>query len=70
MTVSPALSKEQYIQRHERVRALLHFNMYKEVGVKPEKGKPYKLPCTIHDRGRKTSNLYTLESRCVSSTQS
>jgi len=41
MTTSPTLLKEQYIQSHERMRALLHFNMYKEIGVKQEKVQLY-----------------------------
>ena len=28
------MAKEQYIKRHDRVCAELHFNIYKEIGVK------------------------------------
>jgi len=33
----PILAKEQYIKRHERVCAQLHFSIYKETGVQLDK---------------------------------
>ena len=36
------LPKEQYIKRHDRVCAQLHFNIYKEAGVKLDKKHLYK----------------------------
>ena len=32
--MGPVLAKEQYIKRHDRVCALLHYLIYKEIGVK------------------------------------
>ena len=37
ISACPILAKEQYIKRHDRVCAQLHFNMCKETGVKLEK---------------------------------
>jgi hypothetical protein len=34
MSACPVLAKEQYIKRHDRVCAQLHFNICKELGVK------------------------------------
>jgi hypothetical protein len=34
MSACPILAKEQYIKRHDRVCAQLHFNICKEIGVK------------------------------------
>jgi hypothetical protein len=34
MPARPMLAKEQYIKRHDRVCAQLHFNICKELGVK------------------------------------
>jgi hypothetical protein len=34
MSVCPVLAKEQYIKRHDRVCAQLHFNICKELGIK------------------------------------
>jgi hypothetical protein len=34
MSACPILAKEQYIKRHNRVRAQLHFNVCKELGIK------------------------------------
>jgi len=38
----PVLAKEQYIKRHERVGAQLHFNICKETGVQLDKKPWYK----------------------------
>jgi len=32
--VGPGLAKEQYIKRHDRVCALLHYHIHQEIGVK------------------------------------
>ena len=37
ISVCPILAKEQYIKRHDRVCAQLHFNICKETGVKLDK---------------------------------
>jgi hypothetical protein len=37
ISACPILTKEQYIKRHDRVCAQLHFNIYKETGVKFKK---------------------------------
>ena len=34
VSVRPILAKEQYVKRHDRVCALLHYHIYKEIGVK------------------------------------
>jgi hypothetical protein len=34
ISACPILSKEQYVKRHDRVRAQLHFNVCKVIGVK------------------------------------
>jgi hypothetical protein len=38
----PILAKEQYIKRHDRVSAQIHFNIRKETGVKLDKNHWYK----------------------------
>jgi hypothetical protein len=37
ISACPILAKEQYIKRHDRVSAQLHFNIRKETGVKLDK---------------------------------
>jgi hypothetical protein len=37
ISACPILAKEQYIKRHDKVCAQLHFNICKETGVKLEK---------------------------------
>jgi len=37
ISACPILAKEQYIKRHDRLCAQLHFNMYKETRVKLDK---------------------------------
>ena len=37
MSACPILAKEQYIKRHDRVCAQLHFNICKETGVQLDK---------------------------------
>jgi hypothetical protein len=39
ISACPILAKEQYIKRHDRVRAKLHFNICKETSVKLDKKK-------------------------------
>ena len=39
MSACPILAKEQYIKRHDRVCAQLHFNLCKETGVQLNKKK-------------------------------
>jgi hypothetical protein len=41
ITACQKLAKEQYIKRHGRVRAQLHFNIYKEMRVKLDKEQWY-----------------------------
>jgi len=38
----PILAKEQYIKRHDRVCAQLHFNIFKETGVQLDKKQCYE----------------------------
>jgi len=33
ISACPLLAKDQYIKRHDRMCAELHFNIYKEIGV-------------------------------------
>jgi len=42
MSASPILAKEQYIKRHDRVCAQLHFNICKETGVQLDKKHWYE----------------------------
>jgi len=37
ISACPLLSEEQFIRRHDRVYAQLHFNVCKEMGIKLEK---------------------------------
>jgi len=39
ISACPILAKEQYIKRHDRVCAQLHFNMCRETGLQLEKKK-------------------------------
>jgi len=42
ISASPILAKEQYIKRHDRVCAQLHFNICKETGVHLDKKHWYE----------------------------
>jgi len=42
MSACPILAKEQYIKRHDRVCAQLHFNICKETGVQLDKKHWYE----------------------------
>jgi len=42
ISACPILAKEQYIKRHERVCAQLHFNIYKETGLQLDKKHRYE----------------------------
>jgi hypothetical protein len=42
ISACPILAKEQYIKRHDRVCAKLHFNICKETGVKLDKRHCYE----------------------------
>jgi hypothetical protein len=42
VSAGPVLAKEQYIERHDRVCAELHFNICKELGVKLDSELWYK----------------------------
>jgi hypothetical protein len=42
MSECPILAKEQYIKQHDRVRAQLHFNVCKELGIKLDSELSYE----------------------------
>ena len=42
ISACPILAKEQYIKRHDRVSAQLHFNVCKETGVQLNKKHRYE----------------------------
>src|SRR5215813_12537661 len=42
ISACPILAKEQYIKRHDRVSAQLHFNICKETGVQLDKKHQYE----------------------------
>ena len=46
VSACPILAEEQYIKRHDRVCAELHFNICKEIGVKLDNKHWYDRPCT------------------------
>ena len=37
ISACPALAKEQYVKRHDRLSAQIHFNICKEIGVQVDK---------------------------------
>jgi hypothetical protein len=37
ISACPILAKEQYVKRHDRVSAQIHFNIRKEIGVQLDK---------------------------------
>jgi hypothetical protein len=37
ISVCPILAKEQYVKRHDKVSAPIHFNICKEIGVQMDK---------------------------------
>ena len=53
ISACPIMAQEQYIKRHDRVCAQLHFNIYKEMGVQLDKQHWYdhvsKLDETKHE---------------------
>jgi hypothetical protein len=42
ISACPILAKEQYIKRHDRVNAQLHFNICKEIGVQLDRKHRYE----------------------------
>jgi len=56
----PILAKEQYIKRHDRVCAQLHFNMCKETGVQLDKKHWYEhVPKSVEtSQGGKVTTLW------------
>jgi hypothetical protein len=61
ISACPILAKEQYIKRHDRVWAQLHFNICKETGVKFDKKYWYeRVPKSIEtSQGGKVTILWT-----------
>ena len=39
ISACPILAKEQYVKRHDKVSAQIHFNICKEIGVQLDKKK-------------------------------
>jgi hypothetical protein len=60
ISACPMLAKEQYIKRHDRVCAQLHFNICKETGVKLDKKHCYEhVPKSIQtSQGGKVTILW------------
>ena len=56
ISTCPILAKEQYIKRHDRVCAQLHFNICKETGVQLDKKHCYEhVPKSVEtSRGKVT----------------
>jgi hypothetical protein len=42
ISASPVMAKEQYLKRHDRVSAQIHFNIRKEIGVPLDKKHWYE----------------------------
>jgi hypothetical protein len=60
ISACPRLAKEQYIKRHDRVSAQLHFNICKETGVQLDQKHWYEhLPKSVEiSRGGKVTILW------------
>jgi hypothetical protein len=60
ISACPILAKEQYIKRHDRVSAQLHFNIWKELGVQLDKKQWYEhVPKSVKtSRGGKVTMLW------------
>jgi hypothetical protein len=55
------LAKEQYVKRHDKVRAKIHFNICKEIGVQLEQ-KTLVRTCTKFSSNKsRRQGYYTLE---------
>jgi hypothetical protein len=56
----PILAKEQYVKRHDRVSARLHFNICKEIGVQLDKNIWYEhVPKSVEtNQGGKVTILW------------
>ena len=56
----PILAKEQYVKRHDKVSAQLHFNTCKEIGVQMEKKQWYEhVPKSVEtNQGGKVTILW------------
>jgi hypothetical protein len=59
ISACPVLAKEQYVKRHDRVSAQIHFNIYKEIGVQLDKKHWYE-----HVPNSVVTNLYCGISKC------
>jgi len=51
ISACPILAKEQYIKRHDRVCAQMHFNMCNEIGVQLDKNRGMNM-CQNKSRGQ------------------
>ena len=60
VSACPILAKEQYIKRHDRVSAQLHFNICKETGIKLDKKHWYEqVPKSVEtSQGGKVTTLW------------
>ena len=60
ISACPVLAKEQYIKRHDRVCAQVHFNICKETGVKLDKNQWYEhVPKSVEtSQGAKVTRLW------------
>jgi hypothetical protein len=57
----PILAKEQYVKRHDKVSAQIHFNICKEIGVQLDKNTGTKM-YHISSNKSKGQDDYTVES--------
>jgi hypothetical protein len=60
ISACPILAKEQYVKRHDRVSAQLHFNICKEIGVQMDKKHWYEhVPKSVEtNQGCKVTMLW------------
>jgi hypothetical protein len=60
ISACPILAKEQYINRHDRVCAQLHFNIHKETGIQVDKKHLYdRVPKSVEtSQGGKVTILW------------
>jgi hypothetical protein len=59
ISVCPVLAKEQYVKRHDKVSAQIHFNICKEIGVQLDKKHWYEhVPNSVTTQGGKVTILW------------
>ena len=62
ISACPILGKEQYVKRHDKVSAQIHFNICKEIGVQLDKKTLVRTYTKLSSNKSRRQGDYTVES--------